>query len=438
MPSSGHGHGGRRGTAEPADVRDATVRPSLAPDFPWRGRRVALGVCGGIAAYKAVQIARDLTLLGADVDVALTRAARRFVAPLSFEGVTGRSALQDAFQAGGAALHVGLARGAECVCVAPATADFVARAAAGRADDLLAATIVASDAPLVVAPAMNDRMFAHPRTKANLEVLERSLGARRVGPDAGRLAAGEGGGVGRMAPPSDVVDAVGRALCPRSALCGARVLVTAGPTREPVDAVRYVGARSSGKMGYAIARAAFLRGARATLVSGPASVPPPYGVETVRVETARQMRDAVLDLAPEADVAVHAAAVSDYRPAAPLGDKAKRSSVGDAWTVELVVNPDVAAESGARMREGSVTVGFALETEDLLARAAEKMRAKGFDLVVANPAGRAGVGFEADANEVVLLERGRAPVELPRTSKFRVAGEILDRVAERLRGRDAR
>ena len=393
-----------------------------------------MGVCGGIAAYKSVQLARDLTLLGAKVDVVLTGAARKFVAPLSFEGVTGRGALVDLFAVGGAALHISLARDADCVCVAPATADFIARAASGRASDLLTTVIVASGAPVVVAPAMNDGMLAHPRTRANLAALEARPGYHRVGPATGLLAAGEGRGPGRMTDTWDIVDAVGRAMGSRRALSGARVLVTGGPTREPLDAVRYLGNRSSGKTGYALARAAWLRGAEVTLVTGPAAVPAPYGVEVVAVETACRMRDAVMDVIDDADAAIFAAAVADYRPRTASRGKVKRSETGDRWEMELKANPDIAAEAVARMKAGSVSVGFALEVSDLEARAEVKLAAKGFDMIVGNLAGQEGAGFEADTNRVTILGRGMPPRELPRMSKFAVAYEILDLVEARLGG----
>ena len=407
------------------------MTPGREPLPPWAGRRVVLGVCGGIAAYKSVQVARDLTLRGATVDVVLTDAARRFVAPLSFEGVTGQGPLIDIFAVGDAALHVSLGRDADCACVAPATADFIARAASGRASDLLTTVLVATDAPVVIAPAMNDRMFAHPRTRANLTVLEEHLRYRRVGPAEGRLAAGEGSGPGRMVEPATIVDAVGRALGDGGPLAGSRVLVTAAGTREPVDPVRYLGNRSSGKMGYALARAAWLRGAEVTLVSGPSTVPVPYGVEMVRVETALEMCDAVLERVGGVDVAVHAAAVADYRPRAPRTEKVKRGVAGDALTVDLVANPDVAAASAARMKAGSVSVGFALETSELLARARQKLDAKGFDLIVANQAGEKGAGFEIDTNRVTIIVRGEQPRELPVMDKFAVACEILEVVEER-------
>ena len=407
---------------------------ALEPGLPWLGRRVVLGVCGGIAAYKSIQLARDLTLHGATVDVVLTSAARRFVTPLAFEGVTGRGPLIDLFAVGGAALHVALGRDADCVCVAPATADFLARSASGRASDLLGTVLTASDAPVVFAPAMNDRMFAHPRTRANLALLDAAPGHHRVGPATGRLAAGEGSGPGRMADPSAIVDAVGRAVHPCGTLSGARVLVTSGPTREPLDAVRFVGNRSSGKMGHALARAAWLRGAEVTLVTGPGAEAAPFGVDVVRVETALEMRDAVVEAVGDVDVAVHAAAVGDFRPATPRKDKLKRESAGGEVAVRMVENPDIAAESATRMKPNAVSVGFALETSGLVERAAGKLAAKGFDLIVANPAGEPDAGFEADTNRVTILDREGGRKALPLMAKFTVAWEIFNAVEERLRG----
>ncbi len=393
-----------------------------------------LGVCGGIAAYKSVRIARDLTLLGAAVDTVLTESARRFVAPLSFEGVTGRGPHIDLFRVGGAALHISLGRRADCVCVAPATADFLARAASGRADDLLTTILAATGAPVVLAPAMNDRMFADPRTRANLAQLDEMPEFRRVGPAEGALAAGEGSGPGRMADPEDIVDAVGRVVGGGGALAGLRVLVTASGTREPVDVVRYLGNRSSGRMGYALARGAWLRGARVTLVSGPSAERAPHGVEVVPVETALEMRDAVLPKASGADVVIHAAAVADYRARAPRNRKIKRSRMGSEISLELVANPDIACESRARMKSGAVAVGFALESSKLLERAEEKRIRKGFDLIVANPAGEAGAGFESTTNRVTILADDAPPRELPRMDKFSVAWAILDAVEARLKG----
>lgn len=422
------------------EPRDAVQPDSSAFDgrearFPWQGRRVVLGVSGGIAAYKSVQAARDLTLLGADVDVVLTPAAVEFATPLSFAGVTGRTPCQGTFGIGAdGALHLDLAREADCVCVAPATADLVARAAAGQADDLLAAVLLATRAPVVVAPAMNEAMFAHPQTQANLARLEDVFGYVRAGPVAGRLAAGEGSGAGRMVEPAVLVQAVGRALAGDSALEGVHVLVTAGPTWEPLDPVRYFGNRSSGKMGYALAAAAWQRGAEATLVSGPSSEEPPWGVELVRVETALEMREAVLSRAGDAKVVVHAAAVSDYRPANISSDKIKKDETGDEMEVPVVSNPDIAAEARRRMRPEGVSVGFALETSDVVTRATAKLASKGFDFIVANRAGVQGEGFGADTNRAFVVEPDRAARELPLMSKAALAGEIMGLIERRLAG----
>ena len=409
---------------------------ALVPRRPWKDRRVVLGVTGGIAAYKSVQLARDLTRLGAVVDVVLTKSAQEFVAPLSFEGVTGRPALSDLFSAEGAALHIRLGRDADVVCVAPAGADFLARAAQGRADDLICTTLLATTAPVLVCPAMNDRMFAHRQVQANLAHCRDVLGYRIVGPGQGALAAGEGQGPGRMLEPWQIREAVGRALADASPLAGKRVLVTAGPTREPIDPVRYVGNRSSGRMGYALAAAAWRRGAEVTLVSGPSALDAPYGVERIPVETAVEMDAAVSERVGAADVTVFAAAVADYRPRDPSGGKIKREDAGGALVIELEENPDVALGSRKARKAGSVSVGFALETDDLEANARKKLEKKGFDLLVANDAGEEGAGFEVDTNRVTVFHDGGEREEFPLLSKDEVAEEILDRVEERLAGPD--
>ncbi|MBT8489020.1 MAG: bifunctional phosphopantothenoylcysteine decarboxylase/phosphopantothenate--cysteine ligase CoaBC [Gemmatimonadetes bacterium] len=402
---------------------------ALVPRRPWKDRRVVLGVTGGIAAYKSVQIARDLTRLGAIVDVALTRAAQKFVAPLSFEGVTGRPALTHLFSAEGAALHIRLGREADVVCVAPAGADFIARAAQGRADDLICTTLLATRAPVLVCPAMNDRMFAHAQVQANLRHLSEELGYQVAGPAEGALAVGEGQGPGRMLEPWQIEEAVGRALTGMTALSGTRVLVTAGPTREAIDAVRYVGNRSSGRMGYALAAAAWRRGADVTLVSGPSPLEVPFGVEVVRVETAREMDDVVAARIEEADVTVFAAAVADYRPSEPKERKMKRRDVGDDLTLSLVENPDIALGTLSSRKAGSVCVGFALETDDLESNALAKLEGKKFDLLVANDATEDGAGFEVDTNRVTLFHASGEREPMPLMSKDDVAEEILDRVS---------
>ena len=401
----------------------------LHPRRPWEGRSIVLGVTGGIAAYKAVQLARDLTRLGAVVDTILTDGAQRFVQPLSFEGVTGRPAATELFSSEGAALHIKLGSEADVVCVAPATADLIARAARGRADDLLTTTLLATKAPVLICPAMNDQMFAHPQTQANLRHLREALSYHVAGPGTGPLAAGEGSGPGRMLEPSEIVEEIGRALSDESPLGGKKVLVTAGSTREALDPVRFLGNRSSGRMGFALASAAWRRGADVKVVAGPVSVPFPYGVEVLNVETAREMLECVSQHLPEADVSVFASAVADYRPANPSEEKLKRADAGEETTLELAENPDVAGETRTARKAGSVAVGFALETESLVENARAKLESKGFDLIVANRADEEGAGFDVDTNRVVLLGADGETEELPLLAKDEVAEVILDRVS---------
>ena len=405
---------------------------ALGPRRPWRDRRIVLGVTGGIAAYKAVQIARNLTRLGATVDTILTRGARRFVQPLSFEGVTGRPASTELFSTEGAALHIRIDSEAEVVCVAPATADFLARAAHGRADDLLTTTLLATRAPVILCPAMNDRMFSHTQTQANLSHLHDVLSYRIAGPGVGPLAFGEGEGPGRMLEPDDITEEIGRALVGSSAFRGKKILVTAGPTREAVDPIRYVGNRSSGRMGFALAAAAWRRGAEVTVVTGPVALTLPYGVEVVRVESAEEMFASVSEKLPDADVSIFAAAVSDYRVADPFPTKLKRSETGPELTLTLAESPDVAGGTRDLRKKGSLSVGFALETESLLENARHKLESKGFDVVVANDAGEAGAGFEVETNRVTLLGTHGEDEELPLESKHEVAEAILDRVSDLL------
>ena len=401
----------------------------LHPRRPWEGRRIVLGITGGIAAYKAVQLARDLTRLGAVVDTVLTAGAQRFVQPLSFEGVTGRSSATDLFSTEGAALHIKLGSEADVVCVAPATADLIARAAHGRADDLLTTTLLATRAPVLICPAMNDRMYSHPQTQANLGHLRDALSYRVAGPGTGPLAAGEGDGPGRMLEPHEIIEEIGRVLSEASPLRGKKVLITAGPTREAIDPVRFVGNRSSGRMGFALAAAAWRRGADVTVVAGPVHLPVPYGVEVIRVETAREMLDSVSEHLPEADVSVFAAAVADYRPADPSEEKLKRADVGSDMALSFTENPDVALETRALRKTGSVSVGFALETKSLMENAQAKLESKGFDVIVANEAEAEGAGFEVETNRVLLLAPDVKAEELPLLLKDEVAEVILDRVS---------
>ncbi len=410
----------------------------MGPRPPWEGRRILLGVTGGIAAYKTVQLARDLTRLGAEVDVVMTEAATNFAAPLAFEGVTGRRALRSLWSVEGAARHITLAREADVVVVAPATADFLARAAQGRADDLLTTILLATRAPVLVAPAMNDRMWEHPQTRANARHLEEKIGYHFAGPVSGPLAVGEGEGPGRMEEPEVLLMRIGRLLGDSSAWAGLPVLITAGPTREPLDPVRYLGNRSSGRMGYALAEAAWLRGADVLLVSGPVSLPDPVGVEVVRVESASEMEAVVRERLPEMRLQIFAAAVADYRPRTSESRKVKREARREAggWSVPLEENPDVAADTRPARAPSSVTIGFALETEELLRRAEEKMVKKDFDMIVANPAGEDGAGFESGTNRVTLLFQSGTSEELPLDEKTGVAWTILDRIEPALDSSD--
>jgi phosphopantothenoylcysteine decarboxylase / phosphopantothenate---cysteine ligase len=394
---------------------------------PFRGRRVVLGVTGGIAAYKAVALARDLTLAGAEVDVVLSRGALEFVRPLSFEALTGRAAHASLYPDGDPLLHIRLAREAACVVVAPATANFLARAAAGMAGDLLSAVLLATDAPVIVAPAMNDRMFGHPATAANLRTLA-GYGYRVAGPGVGPLAWGEGEGPGRMLEPEALLEHVGRALEGGGALAGRRVVVTSAGTREPIDPVRYVGNRASGRMGHALAAAAWRRGAEVELISGPSALPVPTGVTLSRVETAAEMEAAVAAALPTADVLVMAAAVADFRPADPAERKLRKES-GGVPELRLEATADVLLATRELRPVGCVTVGFALETGDAVENGRRKLEGKGLDLLVVNDATEPGAGFEVDTNRVVLLAPGTEDEALPLLTKDEVAERILDRVA---------
>jgi len=406
--------------------------PVMTARRPWEDNRIVLGVTGSIAAYKSIQVARDLTQLGAKVDVVLTKSAQQFVPPLSFEGVTGRPVLTDLFSVEGAALHIQLGKDADTICVAPATADFLSRAAQGRADDLICTTLLATRAPVVICPAMNAQMFAHTQVQENLIHLKSKLRYTIAGPVEGPLAVGEADGPGRMIEPCQIIEYVGRALAGAGVLTGKKVLVTAGPTREPVDPVRYVGNRSSGRMGYAIAQAAWRRGAQVHLVSGPSSLEPPVGVRLISVETAHEMHDAVHDALPNMDVSIFAAAVADFRPEIPNQEKLKRSDRKEGFSVSFKDNPDIAGDTASRRKPGSVAVGFALETNDLIKNAEKKLISKSFDLVVANDATDEDSGFDVATNRVTILSRGREPEQLSLMPKPSVAEVVMDRICDQL------
>jgi phosphopantothenoylcysteine decarboxylase/phosphopantothenate--cysteine ligase len=400
---------------------------------PYEGRRVLLGVTGGIASYKTAWLARLLAQAGAEVDVVLTKSAREFIGAVTFEALTGRPVHTELVAEGHALDHIKLARGASLIVVAPATADFLSRAASGRSDDLLTACLLAADAPVLLVPAMNDRMWAHPQTAANVAHL-RSLGYTVLDPEAGPLASPqEGAGPGRMPEPERIFAHVGRMLEARGALVGRRVLVTAGPTRESLDPVRFLSNHSSGKMGVAIAAAAWRRGAEVTLVAGPLAVAPPHDVRVVHVESTEQMRDAVREALPASDVLVMAAAPADFRPTLVAGGKIKKATRPDSISLENT--DDILATTRDARKKGAVIVGFALETDDVIAHAKEKLAAKALDMIVVNDAREEGAGFGVDTNRVTILSPKAEPAVLPLLSKAETADAILDRVQELLGGR---
>ncbi len=398
---------------------------------PFDGRRVLLGITGGIASYKSAWLARALAQEGAVVDVVMTRAAMHFVGVATLEGLTGRPAHTDTFAPGRALDHIRLARDAEVIVVAPATADFAARAVHGMADDLLTAVLLATTAPVLLVPAMNDRMWAHPQTQRNIERL-RAIGYAVLEPATGPLAAGVGSGPGRMPEPETICAHVARMLDDRS-LVGRRVVVTAGPTREPLDPVRFLSNRSSGKMGVALAAAAWRRGAEVTLVAGPLEVPLPTGPCVVRVESTEEMARAVGDALPSADVLIMAAAPADFRAADPAPSKIKKGR--EAPTIALAAATDVLAETALRRRHGAIVVGFALETDDVLPNARKKLESKALDLIVVNDAREEGAGFAVDTNRVTLISRAGDEERLALMPKRELADALLDRVVRLLDGR---
>ncbi len=391
----------------------------------WEGRHVVVGVSGGIASYKSCFLVRRLAEAGARVDVVLTGGAAEFVRPLTFEALSGRPVLTSLWSAGTALDHVRLAQAADLIIVAPATAHLIARVAQGLGDDLLTTLLLARTVPILLAPAMNDEMYAHPATRANLELL-RARGVAFVGPEVGPLAEGPSDRPGRMSEPDKILAHAARLLRPSSPLAGKRVVVTAGPTREPIDPVRLITNRSSGKMGYRLAEAAWERGAEVTLVTGPVSLPAPEGVTVVRVETTAEMRQAVEQRLPETDLLVMAAAPADYRPAEAA--QAKRPRQEGNLSLPLAPTDDILqATRGARKR-GSVVVGFALETGDAVAKGKAKLERKHLDFIVVNDALEAGAAFEVETNRVVILDRAGGALEVPLASKRVVADAILDRV----------
>ncbi|MEO8193897.1 MAG: bifunctional phosphopantothenoylcysteine decarboxylase/phosphopantothenate--cysteine ligase CoaBC [Gemmatimonadales bacterium] len=402
---------------------------------PFDGRRILLGVTGGIASYKSVMLARLLTQAGAEVDVVMTKGALEFVGAITFEAVTGRRTYSEIFGPGNALDHIRLARDAAVFVVAPATADFLARAAHGHADDLLSACLLANTSPVLLIPAMNDRMWGNSQTTRNVAHL-RDLGYTVVDPDEGPLAVGEGSGPGRMPEQEEIVSHVARLLENPKGLEGRKVVVTAGGTREPIDPVRFISNHSTGRMGVAIAEAARRRGAEVILIAGHIEVGVPYGVRRVDGRTAAEMRDAVAAALPDADVLVMAAAPADFRPVRSASQKMKKTDGEKTPSVMELTRTDDILESTINDRKpGSVVVGFALETESLLENAASKLSSKSLDMIVANSAVEEGSGFGGDTNRVVLLTAAGAREHIPLMKKSDLADVILDRVEALLDGR---
>ena len=392
--------------------------------------KIALGVSGGIAAYKAAEIVRLLQDRGIRVQVVMTAAAQEFVRPLTFAALSGEKVITGMFESDesqanveSAIEHIAIAQAIDALLVAPATADVLARFAHGIASDFLSTLYLATTAPVVVAPAMNVNMWNHAATQSNLEIL-RKRGVRIVDPGKGYLACGMTG-PGRLAENETIVAAVMEALSAWQDLAGETVLVTAGPTREKIDPVRYLTNRSSGRMGYAIAEAALRRGARVLLVSGPVAIAAPGAVELTQVETTEEMLTAVLKLLPEATVVIKTAAVADFRPKAAAGQKIKRKG---EMTLELEPTADILAEV-ARRKTAQIVVGFAAETENVLENARKKLASKSLDAIVVNDVSREGIGFDSDRNAVTIISQSEV-VEVPETSKWEVAHRVLDQVVK--------
>jgi len=391
--------------------------------------KVALGVTGGIAAYKAAELVRLLQDRGIRVQVIMTRAAQEFVRPLTFAALSGEKVITGMFSPGeehaanidSAIEHIAVAQSIDALLVAPATADVLAHFAHGMASDFLTTLYLATTAPVVVAPAMNVNMWNHPATQANLEIL-RQRGVKIVEPDSGYLACGMTGS-GRLAGNDAVVAAVLESLGAAQDFSGETVLITAGPTREKIDPARYLTNRSSGRMGFAVAEAALRRGARVLLVSGPTALTPPTAAEITRVESAEQMRDAVLNLLPQSTIVIKTAAVSDYRAKSASPQKIKREG---PLTLELEPTADILKEISLR-KQSQIVVGFAAETENVLENARQKLAAKQLHAIVVNDVSREGIGFDSDRNEVTIITQDQV-VEVPETTKWEVAQRVLDQV----------
>lgn len=393
-----------------------------------KDKKIVLGVTGGIAAYKVVEVASKLRQAGAEVHVIMTEEAAKFVTPLTFREITGQPVVSDMWAevTQWNVAHVALATLADLVLIAPATANIIAKAAAGIADDMLSTTLLATKAPVLFAPAMNTNMYENPVTQRNIETLK-GLGYKFIEPDSGHLACGVTG-VGRLPEPTAIVAAVDDYFVAAGELAGKKVLVTAAGTIEPIDPVRFIGNRSSGRMGYAIAAEAKRRGADVVLVSGPSALTPPDGVTVINIETAEQMRQAVLREFADTDITIKAAAVADYRAKTVADNKIKKND--ETLVVELEKNPDILKELGSIKKKGQILVGFAAETQNLLKYAKEKLEKKNLDFIVANDVTKPEAGFNVETNLIKILFRDGNIEEFPLLKKSELAKIILDRIVK--------
>ncbi len=388
------------------------------------GKKITLGIAGGIAAYKTAELASSLVKNGAEVRTIMTASAQQFISPQTFSALTNNAVYTDMFQTPqiGGVNHIDLAQNTDLLVVAPATANIIAKAAHGIADDLLSTVIIAAGCPVIFCPAMNTQMYINPVVQQNIKKLQQ-LGYWFVGPNTGKLACGTSG-PGRMSEPQEILAQIKNILTPGE-LKGTKLLITAGPTREPLDPVRYLTNRSSGKMGYSIAQAALEKGAEVTLISGPVNLPAPAGAELIYVETAEQMYNAVMAHYDDADIVIKAAAVADYRPKSVAKEKIKKDD--ESLVIELEKNPDILAELG-KQKKDQILVGFAAETNNAEENAKKKLQRKNLDMLVLNNVSLPGAGFDVDTNIVTIMRRDGAVLELPLMSKQAVARRILEEI----------
>ncbi len=387
-------------------------------------KTIVLGITGGIAAYKAADIASKLTQAGARVEVVMTESATRFIAPLTLRSLTGRPVVTSMWELNSefSIEHVALAEAADIVAIVPATANIIAKLAAGISDDMLTCTVLATKAPVIVAPAMNVNMFENPVTQDNLAKLK-ARGFTIVDPAYGRLASGKVG-LGRLAETETIIGVIKQVLGSSGNLASKRIVVTAGGTQESIDPVRYIGNRSSGKMGYAVAEAARDRGATVSLITAPTSLPEPAGMEVVHIRTATEMKEAVAKATAQTDALIMVAAVADYQPKSVAGEKIKKEAAGAGLTLELIRTPDILTE----VKGNFLKVGFAAESEDVVANARQKLEKKQLDIIVANDITDASSGFDVDTNKVTIIDRDGKVDSLPLLTKIEVADKILDKV----------